>query len=269
MSIEYLGDHFDLHTGGIDHISTHHTNEIAQSEAYLGDDRQWVSYWMHNDFVVMPEGKMAKSEGRVLLLDDLTDAGYHPLAYRHLLVASHYRKPVDFSWDALESARIGLQRLLRRLAPTVALAREMDERPTFERTEQLAAGTSVDKYVRRFHDALWNDLNTPKVLATLYDASRDSDLLDRDLAVLVAGVDSVLQLGLIDLDVATLERVQPEGDEALRVEVTRLVDARSRAREKRDYAAADAIRDELRRQGVAIEDTENGTSWRWTKNLEG
>ena len=117
MSFEYLGHHFDIHTGGVDHIPIHHTNEIAQSEAYLADGEQWVRWWLHGEFVNLKGAKISKSTGGGVLVDDLVDRGYHPLVYRYLLLQAHYRSQIEFSWDAMDSARIGLRRLVDRYAP--------------------------------------------------------------------------------------------------------------------------------------------------------
>ncbi len=117
MSIEYLGSHFDIHTGGVDHIPVHHTNEIAQSEAYLADGQPWVRHWLHGEFINLRGAKISKSTGGGVLVADLVDRGYHPLVYRYLLLQSHYRSQADFSWAAMDSAQAGLRRLLDRYAP--------------------------------------------------------------------------------------------------------------------------------------------------------
>jgi cysteinyl-tRNA synthetase len=262
MSIKYLGAHFDLHTGGVDHIPTHHTNEIAQSEAYLRDDQRWVKYWMHNEFMTMPEGKMAKSTGNVLLLSDLIKVGYHPVVYRHVLAGAHYRKQIDFSWDALDGAQRAHQRLLERIRPALDHV-DPGWCPTWDMLEERVAGTAAEVYARRFNEALWNDLNTPQALATLYDASRDRDLPSEELALLLPAFERVLSLGLCELVSSDFKPAQPEIDDELRAEIDRLVAERDAAREARDFATADTLRENLRRRGVALDDSPAGTTWRW------
>ncbi|HEY3906350.1 MAG TPA: hypothetical protein VGM14_20740, partial [Streptosporangiaceae bacterium] len=111
MSMEYLGRHFDIHTGGVDHIPVHHTNEIAQSQAYLGDGQPWVGWWLHGEFINLRGAKISKSTGGGVLVGDLIDRGYHPLIYRYLLLQAHYRSQAEFTWPAMDSARTGLRRL--------------------------------------------------------------------------------------------------------------------------------------------------------------
>ena len=105
MSIEYLGRHFDIHTGGVDHIPVHHTNEIAQSEAYLADGQPWVGWWLHGEFINLRGAKISKSTGGGVLVTDLIDRGYHPLVYRYLLLQAHYRSQTEFSWEAMDGAQ--------------------------------------------------------------------------------------------------------------------------------------------------------------------
>jgi cysteinyl-tRNA synthetase len=250
MSIRYLGAHFDIHTGGVDHIPVHHTNEIAQSEAYLADGEPWVRWWLHGEFINLSGAKISKSTGGGVLVADLIDRGYHPLVYRYLLLQSHYRSQAEFSWTAMASAQAGFRRLLDRFAAARAAA-----------SDQLtAAGT---EHLTAFDRAISDDMNTPRALAVVAAASRDGRLADSDLAGLARRFDEVLAIGLADLTPADLDLKR--SDAALSdQEVAALVDRRNRARAAGDFTASDLIRDQLADAGVAVEDHPGAEStWRW------
>jgi cysteinyl-tRNA synthetase len=253
MSMKYLGDHFDIHTGGVDHIPVHHTNEIAQSEAYLGDGRPWVNYWLHNEFINLGEAKMSKSKGGTLLLSDLEERGFHPLVYRFFLLGSHYRNQTEFTWAGLEGAAVALRRLLERmrgegepLAYAEAASRVSD------------AGRA---YLGELDEAISTDLGTPQALAVLSRLSRDPAVADDDLRVLAGAFESLLAIGLLDLDPDDVERSPTELTLAPG-EIERLLGEREAARRRRDFGAADEIRAGLERSGVEIRDTPNGTVWK-------
>lgn len=250
MSIEYLGPHFDIHTGGVDHIPVHHTNEIAQSEAYLADGQPWVSWWLHGEFINLGGAKISKSTGGGVLVSDLIDRGYHPLVYRYLLLQAHYRSQTEFSWDAMDSARAGLRRLLDRYASARS-----------ERRQPL--GAAAAGHLDAFDRAVSDDLNTPRALAAVFAASRDDRLTDTDLTVLANRFDAVLAIGLADLSPADLDLKRRDAamtDE----EVAALVAERDAARAARDFARSDQIREQLVGAGVAVEDHPGGEStWRW------
>ena len=253
MSIEYLGERFDLHTGGVDHIPVHHTNEIAQSEAYLGGP--WVPFWLHNEFINLGHAKIAKSTGNTLRLHDLELHGYHPLVYRALLLASHYRNKIDFTWNGLEAARVGHRRLLERLRERLP--------PCGRLLQRQAAGELGGRgrlYLGRMDAAISNDLNTPKALAVLSELSRDTALAADELAVLVSAAEDLLALGLLDLDPddVNAERALPVPNSN---EVERLLEQRAEARRHGHFATADRIRDELKRRGIEVSDTREGTVW--------
>jgi cysteinyl-tRNA synthetase len=258
MSIALLGRHFDVHTGGVDHRELHHVNEIAQSEAYLGDGRPWVKYWMHNEFLQISSAKMAKSSGRPPRLSDLST---HPLAFRLFLLGGHYRAQLDYTRGAIESAQVALRRLVQRaeaLRPlptveTLAAAREL------VRDDPVAG-----PLLARIDTAVADDLATPQLLAALQEVVKHPELEDTDRAVLIAACDALMGLGLAD--VATTELGTTGGSSArtedLDEEARRLLDERARAREARDWARADAIRDELSRLRIHVADTAQGQSWR-------
>ena len=250
MSIRYLGEHFDIHTGGVDHIPIHHTNEIAQSEAYLADGNPWVPWWLHGEFINLRGAKISKSTGGGVLIDDLIDRGYHPLVYRYLLLQSHYRSQAEFSWAAMDGAQAGLRRLLDRYAA----AREEPGQPL------SAAGA---EHLRAFDRAVSDDMNTPRALAVAAAASRDDGLSGFDLTDLAHRFDQVLAIGLADLTPADLDR-KPSDAELSDDEVAALVARRNAARAARDFATSDQIRDHLAEAGVAVEDHPGGDStWRW------
>jgi cysteinyl-tRNA synthetase len=248
MSIEYLGEHFDIHTGGVDHIPVHHTNEIAQSEAFLDDGQPWVDWWMHGEFINLKAAKMSKSSGDTLLVSNLADQGHHPLVYRYLLLQAHYRSQLEFSWEAMESARTGLRRLVDRYATA--------------RTAPAELGDAARAHLDEFDAAISDDLNTARALAAVSAASRDEQVSDGELSALAVEFDSVLALGLSDLTTADLDvKTGSVSDE----EIDALVAERDAARAARDFARADALRTQLTELGVAIEDRADGqTTWRWS-----
>ncbi len=260
MSMKYLGDHFDIHTGGADHIPVHHVNEIAQSEAYLDDGEPWVPWWLHEEFINLKGAKMAKSAGGGLVLTDLAGRGYHPLVYRFLLLQAHYRTQVDFDWEALDGAKVGLRRLLDRVARAPRAA--APDIGTYDEAAAALTTPAARAHLDAFDEALADDLNTAKALAAVAAASRDESLSDADLAVLVRAFDAVLAIGLADLDPTDLDlRRTDAGVDVAGVE--RLMQERADARAARDFARSDAIRAELRSMGVEVEDTASGSSWRW------
>jgi cysteinyl-tRNA synthetase len=251
MSIEHLGRHFDIHTGGVDHIPIHHTNEIAQSEAYLADGHHpWVRWWLHGEFINLKGAKISKSTSGGVLVDDLRDRGYHPLVYRHLLLQAHYRSQIEFSWEAMDSARTGLRRLLERYAVA--------------RTEPAAAlGEAARAHLDAFDAAMSDDLNTAKALAEVAAASRDNSVTDAELSALARGFDAVLAVGLSDLAPVDLD-LKRTGVDVTDAEVEALMAERTSARLARNFAKSDRLREQLVSLGVAVEDHPDGTSsWRW------
>lgn len=255
MSIKYLGDHFDIHTGGIDHVPLHHINEIAQSEAWLGDDRNWVSYWLHNEFLNFNSAKMSKSAGTIVRLADLKAEGVEPAAYRLFLLGAHYRTQLDFELEDV----LGAQRALTRLRERVSQG-DLPESGGAQLTypaveEQLSSGTARS-YLDALDEALASNLNTAAALAQLNAMIRDADLEDYERRVLIAAFDQVLGLGLTESPRQT--QFSSEEDEQISV----LVAERDETRRKKDWARADAIRDRLFERGVVLEDRAEGTSWR-------
>jgi cysteinyl-tRNA synthetase len=254
MSIEHLGEHFDIHTGGVDHIPVHHTNEIAQSEGYLDDGQEWVRYWLHGEFINLKGAKISKSLGHTLRVTDLMEDGFHPLVYRYLLLGAHYRTQVDFDLDALDAAKTALKRLLER-APVGAAPVT-----TFADAAARIESAAARAYLDQLDAAVSADLNTAKALAVLAAVGRDDALAEDDRAALFAAFDAVLGLGLTELRPEDLELARAGVDEA---EIERLVSERSAAREAKDWAAADTLRDRLLELGVEVHDTAGGSTWSW------
>ena len=274
MSMALLGDHFDIHTGGIDHRELHHVNEIAQSEAFLEDDRPWVRYWLHNEFILLDAQKIAKSAGHTLRLADLVAAGYHPMAYRLFLLGGHYRSQLDFAMTAMDAAQATLRRLVTRVAPLRPLPHVetlADARALLGATDSGDSGTpeaaADDKaalaYVDAIDAAIANDLATPRLLATLQDALRDPEISVEGLRVVVAAADALLGLRLGDLALAEVDQRRTAPDLAPQevAAIERLIAERTKARKERNWARADEIRDELDALGVQVTDTAAGPTW--------
>jgi len=272
MSIALLGPHFDIHTGGVDHRELHHVNEIAQSEAYLGDGKPWVRFWLHNEFLQLGAAKMAKSAGGAPRLADLTSAGYHPMAFRLFLLGGHYRSQLDFTTEAMDAAQATLRRLVARIQPLRPLP-AADTLDAATAAAGLAAGLAAgssgqhDPVAARALDlmdaAIAADLSTPKILAALQDALRDPAITPDALRPLIAAADALLGLRLATLETADLEQRRSAAELAPeeRHAIERLVAERTQARKERDWARADQIRAELDDLGVQVTDTPTGPVW--------
>jgi cysteinyl-tRNA synthetase len=260
MSIALLGPHFDIHTGGVDHRELHHVNEIAQSEAYLGDGQPWVRYWLHNEFLRLGAEKMAKSAGGAPRLADLTEVGYHPMAYRLFLLGGHYRSQLDFTTAAVEAAQATLRRLVARIQPLRPL-------PAIETLADAEERVKDDPAAERILDtidaAISADLSTPRILAALQDALRDPQITSDGQRAVVAVADALLGLGLAALEPEDLEHRRAPDDLSpteLRA-IEQLVADRTQARQARDWPRADQIRAELDELGVTLTDTPTGPTW--------
>ena len=267
MSMKYLGKHFDIHTGGIDHVPVHHTNEIAQSEgSFSPEDRAqgpWVNYWLHNAFLVI-EGatKMSKSAGNFLTLQSLVDKGYDPLDYRYFLLGAHYRSPANFSWNSMDSAKNSRKALVQRAAKVVQAAGGGAENSV----NLTVVSDKSAEYLQKFTAAMENDLGTPAALGVLQTALKDSDVPPAQALALMERMDSVLGLKLVEsakesLKTPAIEANSHEGDpEAAQIDA--LVAERTAAKKAKDFAKADKIRDELAARGIVIVDTPAGVVWK-------
>jgi cysteinyl-tRNA synthetase len=256
MSMRYLGDQFDIHCGGIDHIPVHHTNEIAQSEAATG--KKWVNYWIHGEFLIMDTGKMSKSKGGFVTLGTLEEEGFEPLDYRYFCLGGHYRSQLQFSYDALVAARRARLNLLERIGVLEGEVAGGDGNGTAP--EQLesrinAASQAAQDYLRRFEQHLAGDLNTPKALAELWSVIKDETVSERDKLSVIARMDRVLGLKLLEEKIAGTP-------EELDEDLQELIRERASARKERNFARADEIRDILVQRGIVLEDTPQGTRWK-------
>ena len=242
MSTRYLGEQFDLHTGGEDHISVHHTNEIAQSECGYGKS-PWVRYWMHNAFIDLSGEKMSKSKGHVLVLQDLVDQGIHPRGYRMFLLQAVYRMPQNFKLEAIRAAETSWRRLGAAFE-SVADSDASTEDPAAQQPHRDA-----------FLAAMCDDLNAPQALAVVWEVVRSRELSDADRRSLLSTFDEGLGLGLA-------EAVPAEGPAESDPRIDGLLARRQLARADKDFATADRIRDELAAEGIEIVDTPDGPRWR-------
>ncbi len=260
MSMKYLGEQFDIHTGGIDHIPIHHTNEIAQSEGATG--KKWVNYWLHNEFLVIAkekstitgeeDTKMSKSSGNFLTLQALIDKGYDPLDYRFFLLGAHYRSQVAFSWDAMDSAKNARKALTQRIA------RLMEEKTTeAANTELSETGKNI---LASFTQAVEDDLASPRCLSELQMLVKNQDVPDPEKISLLGKMDTVLGLRLLE---TAAELVNGKNDTAIPdFEIETLIAQRADAKKSKDYALADKIRSDLQKNGILLEDTPQGTIWK-------
>jgi cysteinyl-tRNA synthetase len=241
MATKYLGRTFDIHTGGVEHLAVHHTNEVAQSEVALGV-HPWVRVWMHQDWLVFGTEKMSKSLGNIWVLDDLVARGWLPLSLRFFFLQAHYRKQQGFSEDAIEAADRGYRRLLAAAAP----ARKADGRPDAAR---------VAPWRERFRAAVDDDLNAPRALALAIEMLRDPALEPADQRALLAEFDAFLGLDLLSAE-PPAEAVEHDP------RIDALVAEREAARKRRDFREADRIRAVLAAEGVTIVDTAEGPRWK-------
>lgn len=236
MASEYLGESIDIHCGGIDHISVHHTNEIAQAEGYFG--HKWVNTWMHGEFLVLDKAKMSKSAGGFLTLKGLIDKGFDAVHYRYMCLGAHYRSELKFSFEALEAAKNAFETLKNRVVSW-----------KFDPKKGKNSGKKTE-YLKRFDEALANDLDMPIAMSVLWEAVRDAELGSEAQLELLKYWDSVLGLGVESFD-------KPE----LSAELMALVKEREEARAHRDWAKSDALRDQLLEQGICLKDGPSGTDW--------
>lgn len=242
ISIKHLGEYMDIHCGGVDNIFPHHTNEIAQSEAFLG--HKWCNYWFHVHHLNDKEGKMSKSKGEFLTVSLLEKKGYNPLVYRMFCLQSHYRKPLEFSFEALDNMVKAYDKL------TKSIARLKDE-----------GEIEIDifnEYRERFEQALANDLNTSMSITIVYDLLK-SDTNDKTKLELIKSFDYVLSLGLTEPLGGEEEK---SVDDELQSYIEAKIEERKAAKKEKDFAKADAIRNELLQKGIVLEDTREGTKWK-------
>ncbi len=227
MSMKYLGESFDIHTGGVDHIPVHHENEIAQSEAATG--KKFVNFWLHNEFLTIDGGKMSKSLGNLFTLEDLERKGFDPLAFRYFCLNSNYRSKLNFTWAALKNAANSLANL----------------REIFQSLPD--SGKVLENEVKNFSEALADNLNSPKALAAAWNVARNSEISAENKKATLTKFDEVLGLNLGKKEEAV----------ELNTEQKKLLDERAAARTAKDFAKSDAIRAEFSKMGFEIEDSQD------------
>jgi cysteinyl-tRNA synthetase len=252
MSMKYLGEHFDIHTGGIDHREIHHPNEIAQNQAYTETRDSGATIWMHNNFLIDRSGKLSKSAGGALLLEDLVGRGYHPIAFRLMCLQAHYRSPLEFSFPNLDAALARLKRLVNGVerlqtaaqagSPATPCARENDA-------------------LERFALEITDDLMTPRAIPVLEEALGNEDIPPPARLRVLRKMDEALGLRLGDLSRKDL-RVRPADARLQGPDVEARVEARRKARAEKNFLEADRIRAELENAGVDVKDGDP-LAWEW------
>lgn len=242
ISMKHLGEYLDIHCGGIDNIFPHHTNEIAQSESYLG--HKWCNYWFHVHHLNDRSGKMSKSKGEFLTVSFIEGKGYNPLVYRMFCLQSHYRKPLEFDYEIMDNTKTAYEKLKKKISAL---------------TEDGAVSKEeLDLYRRRFIEAVGNDLNTALGLSLIYDVLK-ADINDATKLAIINDFDRVLSLDLT--------RPEPKEDTYSNVTdeelafINDMLARRAEAKADKDFATADAIRQELLDKGIAIKDTREGAVW--------
>lgn len=241
ISMKNLGEYLDIHCGGIDNAFPHHTNEIAQSEAYLG--HEWCKYWFHVHHLNTEGGKMSKSKGEFLTVSLLEEKGYDPLVYRFFCLQSHYRKSLVFSWENLDNAKLAYEKLAAKIAGILDGSGDIDEAKSAE-------------LKKKFTDAMDNDLNTALAVTAVYDVLK-ADISNAAKLALIKDFDKVLSLGLIEA--AEKASARSEDEEALPEEISVLAEQRKAARKEKNFALADELRDKITALGYVITETREGT----------
>lgn len=238
ISISKLGEFLDIHCGGVDNIFPHHTNEIAQSESYLG--HKWCNYWVHIQHLNTKDFKMSKSKGNVVTVDTLIEKGYNPLSFRYMILNSHYRKILEFSYEGMDAADAGYKKLLNRV---MMIPNDGDFQDA-----------AFKDYNSKFMEALMDDLNTANAMTVLYDVLKDETVNGHTKLELIRSFDKVLGLDLIS---ELHEAVHPQHDE-----IMALIAKRREYKKNHQFAEADGIRTELAERGIELVDTREGTIYK-------
>lgn len=240
ISIKHLGEYMDIHCGGVDNIFPHHTNEIAQSESYLG--HKWCNYWFHINHLNTKNGKMSKSKGEFLTVSLLEEKNYSPMVYRMFCLQSHYRKPLEFSFEALDNVAVTYDKLIKRIKGL--------------KEEGELQADKIKEYEQRFMEVLGDDINTSMALTVLYDMLK-ADMNGASKRKLVERFDEVLSLRLG----SAWEDGEADVDAELTAYVEEMLAKRAQAKKEKDFVQADAIRAELLEKGIEIKDTRDGVVW--------
>jgi len=241
ISMKHLGEYMDIHCGGVDNIFPHHTNEIAQSEAYMG--HKWCSYWFHVHHLNDKSGKMSKSKGEFLTVSLLEKKGYPALVYRMFCLQSHYRKPLEFSYEVMDNIAAAYEKLLKAVE-------RLEDKGEIEQEAFL-------RYKNRFLDAVANDLNTAMGITVIYELLKDN-INDKTKLALIKSFDEVLSLDLTGGSKKNHAEVEPE----LERYILERIEERKAAKKEKNFAKADEIRSELAEKGILLEDTREGVKWR-------
>jgi len=257
MSMKYLGETLDIHTGGVDNMFPHHENEIAQSEAVTG--KKFVNYWVHNEHLLIRGERMGKSLKNFYTLRDLMRMGYDPLAIRYLLMSTHYRKQLHFTFGGLEAAKNALQRLYDFLE-------RLEDIKDGEGYEEIKE--SIEKARKDFEDAMDNDMDINKALAAVFNLVKEVNILIDQRKLSQAGAKQVKDL-MLDFDkvLGVLNDFWSRKEAKLPEEVEELIKKREEARNAKDWETSDAIRDKLRKMGIIIEDTPEGVKWKKERKI--
>ena len=243
ISMKHLGEYMDIHCGGVDNIFPHHTNEVAQSESYLG--HKWCNYWFHVHHLNDKSGKMSKSKGDFLTVSLLESKGYNPLVYRLFCLQSHYRKPLEFSYEVLDNMSAAYDKLVKRI--------------TGLKKDGEVNQAEFQAYREKFEAALCDDFNSSMAITVLYDMLK-AEISDATKYALAASFDEVLSL---DLTVVREEKTEDNDvDTELEAYVLAKIEERKAAKKEKDFAKADAIRAELLEKGIILEDTREGVKWK-------
>ena len=240
ISLKNLGEHLDIHCGGVDNIFPHHTNEIAQTESYIG--KKWCNYWVHVEHLNDASGKMSKSNGEFLTVDLLESKGYNPLSYRLFCLGSHYKNQLVFTYESLDSAENTYNKLINKVK-------------SIKKDDSIVDTIEFDKYNNQFKDALADNLNTSNALTVLYDVLK-SDINNNTKISLIESFDKVLSLDLLKED---------KIDEKLVSYINEMIEKRKEAKINKDFALADSIRNELMEKGIILKDTREGTTFEVNK----
>ncbi|MEK7613976.1 MAG: cysteine--tRNA ligase [Patescibacteria group bacterium] len=238
MSTHYLGKTFDIHTGGIDHIAVHHNNELAQAEA--ANDKPYVKYWLHHEFVTVDALRIGKSEGNAITLTQLKDRGIHPLAYRYWLLGAHYKQKINFTWEAVQACQTALHRAWKIYA-------------------DLQGRGSVDsRYRTRFEEAIYDDFNTPQAVAVLWDLLKDETIPGADKRATVLMIDSVLGIGFGSAHSRSKTTLHVVETTPVPEAVQALISEREAARKEKNFALSDKLREDIQKEGFTILDGPTG-----------
>lgn len=248
MSMHYLGDQFEIHTGGIDHIPVHHTNEIAQAEATTGK-KPFVKVWVHHNFLQVEGEKMSKSLGNIFTIDDVIKKGFAPMALRLLYLSGHYRSEMNFTWDNLAGSQKAWERLVKLVGEW---KQELASQNQEGGQELPKLSARAQKYLSDFSDQIADDLNTAQALATMWEVTKSDELSSQDKLLLVYEFDQVLGLGLENVNVKSAE------EKSIPEEVKKLLLERQMARENHDWAESDRLRDKISELGFSVVDGQNG-----------